>query len=73
MGKAILRVAGIKTTSDLSGVGKHHIDRISETNKDIDLYRSSENITLKSAIGGTYGDTFDFVVRDLKNQHEKQM
>ena len=72
MGKAILRVAGIQTTSDLSGVGKHHIDRISETNKDIDLYRSSENITLKSAIG-TYNETFDYLVRDLKNQHEEQM
>lgn len=72
MGKAILRVAGIKTTSDLSGVGKHHIDRISETNKDIDPNRSNDNITLKSAIG-TYGDTFNYVVRDLKNQHEKQM
>lgn len=72
MGKAILRVAGIKTTSDLSGVGKHHIDRISETNKDIDPNRSNDNITLKSALG-TYGDTFEYVVRDLKNQHEKQM
>ena len=72
MGKAILRVAGIQTTSDLSGVGKHHIDRISETNKDIDPNRSSTNITLKSAIG-TYNETFDYLVRDLKTQHEKQM
>lgn len=72
MGKAILRVAGIKTTGDLSGVGKHHVDRISETNKDIDPDRFDENITLKSTIG-TYNETFNYVVRDLKNQHEKQM
>lgn len=72
MGKAILRVAGIKTTGDLSGVGKHHVERISETNKDIDPGRFDENITLKSTIG-TYNETFNYVVRDLKSQHEKQM
>lgn len=72
MGKAIFRVSGIKTTADLRGAGKHNLDRKSETNKDIDLERSHENITLKNC-DGTYNQMFDHVARDLKKQHEEQM
>ena len=72
MGKAIFRVSGIKTTSDLRGIGKHNLDRKSETNKDIDLNRSHENITLKTCTG-TYLEMFNHVTDDLKKQHDEQM
>ena len=72
MGKAIFRVSGIKTTFDLRGIGKHNLDRKSETNKDIDLSRSHENITLKRCTG-TYLEMFGHVTEDLKKQHEEQM
>ena len=72
MAKAILRVSGIKTTGDLRGIGKHNVDRISETNSDIDRERSHENITLKSC-GGNYNLMFEEVTSDLKKQHEEQM
>lgn len=72
MGTAIFRVSGIKTTSDLRGIGKHNLDRKSETNKDIDLNRSHENITLKNC-AGTYLEMFNYVTEDLKKQHEEQM
>lgn len=70
--KAIFRVSGIKTTSDLRGMGKHNVDRISETNLDIDRSRSDENITLKHC-GGNYNFMFEEITRDLKKQHEEQM
>ena len=72
MAKAILRVSGIKTTGDLRGIGKHNVDRISETNSDIDRERSHENITLKSC-GGNYNFMFEEVTSDLKKQHDEQM
>lgn len=72
MGTAIFRVSGIKTTSDLRGIGKHNLDRKSETNKDIDLNRSHENITLKTCTG-TYLEMFNHVTDDLKKQHDEQM
>lgn len=72
MGKAIFRVSGIKTTFDLRGIGKHNLDRKSDTNKDIDLSRSHENITLKRCTG-TYLEMFGHVTEDLKKQHEEQM
>lgn len=72
MAKAIFRVSGIKTTSDLRGIGKHNLDRKSETNKDIDLNRSHENITLKTCTG-TYLEMFNHVTDDLKKQHDEQM
>lgn len=72
MSKAIFRVSGIKTTSDLRGIGKHNLDRISETNLDIDRSRSGENITLKSC-GQNYNLMFDHITSDLKKQHEEQM
>ncbi|HLR11334.1 MAG TPA: plasmid recombination protein, partial [Sporosarcina sp.] len=72
MAKAIFRVSGIKTTSDLRGIGKHNVDRISETNFDIDRERSNENITLKNC-GGNYGLRFEKITRDLKIQHDEQM
>lgn len=72
MAKAILRVSGIKTTGDLRGIGKHNVDRISETNFDIDRESSNENITLKSC-GGNYNLMFEEITRDLKNQHDEQM
>lgn len=70
--KAIFRVSGIKTTSDLRGIGKHNLDRISETNLDIDRSRSGENITLKSCVQN-YNSMFDYITNDLKKQHEEQM
>lgn len=72
MSKAIFRVSGIKTTSDLRGIGKHNLDRISETNLDIDRSRSDENITLKSC-GQNYNFMFEEITKDLKKQHEEQM
>lgn len=72
MPKAIFRVQGIKTTGDLKGIGKHNIDRISHTNKDIDLERSNENITLKEC-DGNYNSKFHEITHDLKEQHEEQM
>lgn len=62
----------MKTTSDLQGLGKHHVDRISATNKDIDRSRSEQNITLVKPIGN-YNEMFEYTVRDLKKQHEEQM
>lgn len=72
MAKAILRVSGIKTTGDLRGIGKHNVDRISETNFDIDRERSNENITLKNC-GENYNLAFEKITKDLKKQHEEQM
>ena len=69
---AIFRVSGIKATSDLQGIGKHNVERKSETNMDIDHSRSAENITLKNC-AGNYNQMFDYVTRDLKKQHEEQM
>jgi hypothetical protein len=69
---AILRVQGYKTTGELTGLGKHNVDRISHTNKDIDSSRSHENITLKNCVG-TYNQMFNYVTRDLQKQHEEQM
>jgi len=72
MAVAIFRVQGYKTTGELTGLGKHNVDRISHTNKDIDLTRSDENITLKKCVG-TYNQMFNYVTRDLQKQHEEQM
>jgi len=72
MPKAILRVQGIKTTGDLKGIGKHNIDRVSHTNKDIDLERSNENITLVEC-DESYNSKFHEITHDLKTQHEEQM
>lgn len=72
MAVAIFRVQGYKTTGELTGLGKHNVDRISHTNKDIDLTRSDENITLKNCVG-TYNQMFNYVTRDLQKQHEEQM
>ncbi len=72
MPKAIFRVQGIKTTGDLKGIGKHNVDRISHTNKDIDRERSNENITLKEC-DENYNSKFHEITHDLKMQHEEQM
>lgn len=72
MAKAILRVSGIQTTGDLRGIGKHNVDRISETNFDIDRERSNENITLENC-GENYNLAFEEITKDLKKQHEEQM
>lgn len=72
MSMAIFRVNGIKATSDLQGIGKHNVERKSETNMDIDHSRSDENITLKSCTGN-YNKMFDYVTGDLKKQHDEQM
>lgn len=72
MAKAIFRVQGISTTGNLNGSGKHNIDRVSFTNKDIDPSRSHENITLKKC-EGNYNEMFNHITKDLRKQHEQQM
>ena len=69
---AIFRVQGIKTTTDLQGIGIHNFHRVSEKNKDIDHSRSDDNITLKNC-GGNYALMFDLITRDLEKQHNEQM
>lgn len=75
MSYAIFRVQGIKTTNDLRGIGKHNVDRKSETNKDIDESRTADNIHLISADNksDSYLKKFFRTVEPLKEQHEEKM
>lgn len=75
MSYAIFRVQGIKTTGDLRGIGKHNVDRKSETNMDIDASRTAENIHLISADNksDSYLKKFFRTVEPLKEQHEEKM
>lgn len=75
MSYAIFRVQGIKTTGDLRGIGKHNVDRTSETNQDIDESRTADNIHLISADNksDSYLKKFFRTVEPLKEQHEEKM
>lgn len=72
MSHAIFRVQGIKTTSDLRGIGKHNLDRISLTNDDIDESRSSENIHLIQS-DESYLKKFFKTVEPMKQEHDEKM
>lgn len=74
MSNAIFRVQGIKTTSDLRGIGKHNVDRISLTNDDIDSSRSVENIQLiEPPDSKSYLKKFFEIVEPMKLEHEEKM
>lgn len=75
MSYAIFRVQGIKTTGDLRGIGKHNVDRKSETNMDIDASRTADNIHLISADNksDSYLKKFFRTVEPMKEQHEEKM
>lgn len=74
MSNAIFRVVGIKTTSDLRGIGKHNADRISLTNDDIDSSRSSENIQLiEPPNSKSYLKKFFQIVEPMKLEHDEKM
>lgn len=74
MSYAIFRVAGIKTTGDLKGIGKHNLERVSHTNQDIDLDRSSKNIHLVTPPNSeTYMKRYLEIVEPMKLEHEEKM
>jgi len=73
MSHAIFRVQGIKTTSDLRGIGKHNDERISLTNEDIDRNKSQENIVLVSLGEKSYLERFSEIVEPYKQEHEERM
>lgn len=62
---------GIKTTSDLTGIYKHNVERVSHTNKDIDKSRSNNNITLIEC--KNYNKKFNEIVAPMKAEHEERM
>lgn len=72
MSYAIFRVQGIKTTSDLKGIGMHNKERISHTNDEIDKSRSKDNIILIDA-GKSYKTKFNSIVSEMKKEHEERM
>lgn len=75
MSFAIFRVQGIKTTNDLRGIGKHNVERKSETNKDIDETKTADNIHLISADNksDSYLKKFFRTVEPMKEQHDEKM
>ena len=75
MSFAIFRVQGIKTTNDLRGIGKHNVERKSETNKDIDETKTADNIHLISADkeSNSYLKKFFRTVQPMKEQHDEKM
>ena len=74
MSNAIFRVEGIKTTSDLRGIGKHNAERISLTNDDIDSSLSGENIQLiEPPDSKAYLKKFFQIVEPMKLEHEEKM
>lgn len=72
MSYSIFRVQGVKTLSDLRGIGKHNKERVSHTNPDIDQERSSENIDLISC-STSYRQRFNEITVDMKKEHEERM
>jgi hypothetical protein len=68
---SIFRVQGIKTLSDLRGIGKHNADRVSDTNLDIDREKSSENIELVKC--DSYLKRFSEITLDMRREHEERM
>lgn len=73
MSYSIFRAEGIKTTSDLRGIGVHNKDRKSNTNFDIDQDRSHENIELISLGTDSYLKRFYQIVEPYKQEHEERM
>lgn len=71
MSYSIFRVQGVKTKGALRGLGKHHEDRISSTNNDIDPERKEANIELIGLDGKTYTEKFNDIVRPMKEEHEE--
>ncbi|WP_294359438.1 MobV family relaxase [uncultured Clostridium sp.] len=72
MSYSVFRIEGVKTTSDLRGLGKHNKDRVSHTNPDIDKSKSSENIDLiKCNI--SYNEKFNQITSEIKLQHDERM
>jgi regulator of replication initiation timing len=68
---SIFRVQGIKTLSDLRGLGKHNVERVSETNLDIDKERSRENIELIEC--DSYLKKFNDITVEMKEEHNERM
>lgn len=71
MSYSIFRVQGIKTLSDLRGIGKHNADRVSDTNLDIDKNKSSENIELVKC--DSYLKRFSEITLDMRREHNERM
>ncbi|MGG4438178.1 MobV family relaxase [Priestia megaterium] len=71
MSYSIFRVQGIKTLSDLRGIGKHNADRVSDTNLDIDKDKSSENIELVKC--DSYLKRFSEITLDMRREHSERM
>ena len=72
MSFGLMRIAGIKTTDALRGVGKHHLDRISETNKDIDPVKKELNIHLIES-NDSYLKNFFEITEPMKKEHDERM
>lgn len=72
MSYSIFRVQGVKTLSDLRGIGKHNKERVSHTNPDIDRERSSENIELVPC-STSYRQRFNEITAEMKKEHEERM
>jgi regulator of replication initiation timing len=68
---SIFRVQGIKTLSDLRGLGKHNSERVSETNLDIDKERSKDNIELIEC--DSYLKKFSDITVEMKEEHNERM
>lgn len=68
---SIFRMQGIKTTSDLRGIGKHNAERISHTNFDIEKEKSAKNIELVSC--DSYLERFKEITAPMKEEHEERM
>jgi hypothetical protein len=68
---SIFRVQGIKTLSDLRGLGKHNAERVSETNLDIDKERSRDNIGLIEC--DSYLKRFSEITAEMKDEHNERM
>ncbi|MEF7638765.1 MULTISPECIES: MobV family relaxase [Bacillus cereus group] len=71
MSYSIFRVQGIKTLSDLRGIGKHNAERVSYTNLDIDREKSKENIELIQC--ESYRNRFNEITKEMKADHDKRM
>lgn len=71
MSYSIFRVQGIKTLSDLRGLGKHNAERVSETNLDIDKERSGDNIELIEC--DSYLKRFSDITAAMKDEHNERM
>jgi hypothetical protein len=67
-----MSITGIKTTDALRGVRKHHLDRISETNKDIDPAKKELNIHLIESNDSYLKKVFE-VIEPMKKEHDKRM